>query len=110
MRMLLMQITIVLLGIGLIFTTLSIRNLNKAIRDQQKVIDVLMQAHVTPPSKLHAETGTLMPGQTATFTVPLPEATAWRPINTAPRDGTVIEIKNNYGLAPWYDLFRWERK
>jgi hypothetical protein len=36
----------------------------------------------------------------------------WQPINTAPRDGTVIEIKCSHGIAPWYGLFKWttERK
>lgn len=28
-------------------------------------------------------------------------------IATAPRDGTIIEIKNTYGVAPSYALFRW---
>lgn len=31
----------------------------------------------------------------------------WQPIETAPRDGTVIEIKNIYGVAPWYGLYQW---
>lgn len=28
-------------------------------------------------------------------------------MSTAPRDGTVVEIKCSYGVAPWYGLFRW---
>ena len=28
----------------------------------------------------------------------------WKPISTAPMDGTVIELKNNYGLVPTYSL------
>jgi hypothetical protein len=34
----------------------------------------------------------------------------WKPIQTAPKDGTVIEIKNNYGIVPWYGLFRWTKQ
>jgi hypothetical protein len=32
---------------------------------------------------------------------------AWQPIVSAARDGTVIEIKNDYGIAPWYGLHKW---
>lgn len=28
-------------------------------------------------------------------------------INTAPRDGSIVEIKCKYGVVPWYGLFRW---
>lgn len=28
-------------------------------------------------------------------------------MQTAPRDGTVIEVKCTYGVAPWYRLFKW---
>ena len=31
----------------------------------------------------------------------------WRPIGTAPKDGTIIEIRCTYGVAPWYGLYRW---
>ena len=31
----------------------------------------------------------------------------WRPMGSAPRDGTVIEIRCSYGVAPWYKLYRW---
>jgi hypothetical protein len=31
----------------------------------------------------------------------------WRAMSTAPRDGTAIEIKDSYGLVPWYGVFRW---
>lgn len=31
----------------------------------------------------------------------------WRSIDAAPRDGTVIEVCCTYGVAPWYDLYRW---
>lgn len=30
----------------------------------------------------------------------------WQPIATAPRDGTVIETKCDYGVMPWYGLHR----
>ncbi len=32
----------------------------------------------------------------------------WQPIKTAPRDGTVIETKCTYGVAPWYGLHKWD--
>ena len=31
----------------------------------------------------------------------------WQPISTAPRDGTVIEIRCTYGVAPWFGIYRW---
>lgn len=31
----------------------------------------------------------------------------WQPMSTAPRDGTVVEIKNSYGVAPTYSLGKW---
>lgn len=31
----------------------------------------------------------------------------WRSMDSAPRDGTVIEIMCTYGVAPWYDLVKW---
>ena len=31
----------------------------------------------------------------------------WRSMDTAPRDGTIVELKCTYGVAPWYNLFRW---
>lgn len=34
----------------------------------------------------------------------------WKPISTAPRDGTFIEVMETYGIAPWYGLFRWTRE
>lgn len=34
----------------------------------------------------------------------------WRSIDSAPRDGTVVEIKNTYGVAPWYGLYKWTGK
>ena len=34
----------------------------------------------------------------------------WQPIVTAPRDGTVIEIQNNWGVAPTFGLSKWVSK
>lgn len=34
----------------------------------------------------------------------------WQPMATAPKDGTIIEVKCTYGVAPWFDLFRWTNK
>lgn len=31
----------------------------------------------------------------------------WRPMTSAPRDGTVVELRCTYGVRPWYGLFRW---
>jgi hypothetical protein len=31
----------------------------------------------------------------------------WKSITTAPRDGTVIELKNSYGILPTFSLCRW---
>lgn len=31
----------------------------------------------------------------------------WQQMTTAPRDGTPVELKNSYGVVPWYGLFRW---
>lgn len=31
----------------------------------------------------------------------------WQPIATAPRDGTLVELRCTYGVAPWYGLHRW---
>lgn len=35
------------------------------------------------------------------------DTSGWRDIASAPRDGTIIEIRNCYGVAPTYGLFRW---
>lgn len=32
----------------------------------------------------------------------------WRPISTAPRDGTIIETRDDYGVMPSYALDRWQ--
>lgn len=31
-------------------------------------------------------------------------------METAPRDGTVIEVRCTYGVAPWYGIYRWGDK
>ncbi|TJW14427.1 MAG: hypothetical protein E5W82_10650 [Mesorhizobium sp.] len=31
----------------------------------------------------------------------------WNNILSAPRDGTPIEIQNNWGVAPWFGVFKW---
>ena len=31
----------------------------------------------------------------------------WKDITTAPKDGSIIEIQNNWTLAPWYTLSIW---
>lgn len=33
----------------------------------------------------------------------------WRSMLTAPRDGTVIEVLETYGYAPWFGLFKYDR-
>ncbi len=35
------------------------------------------------------------------------QSTGWRDMASAPHDGTPIEIRNTYGVAPWFGLFRW---
>lgn len=37
-------------------------------------------------------------------------ANGWRPVATAPRDGTVVEMLETYGIGPWYGLFKWTDK
>ena len=32
----------------------------------------------------------------------------WKTVDSAPRDGTVVEMLQTYGVAPWYDLFGWK--
>jgi hypothetical protein len=43
------------------------------------------------------------------FKVPK-QGAAWLPMSSAPRDGTVIELRCTYGVAPWYGLHRWTRE
>jgi hypothetical protein len=37
-------------------------------------------------------------------------ADGWQPMTTAPRDGTVIEVINTYGVAPTYSLAKWTKE
>lgn len=34
----------------------------------------------------------------------------WKPISTAPKDGTRIEFLETFGVAPWYGQYRWMKK
>ena len=34
----------------------------------------------------------------------------WKPLSTAPHDGTVVELLNTYGIAPTYGLFKYDAK
>ena len=34
----------------------------------------------------------------------------WTPISTAPKDGTVIEVRCTFGVAPWYGLYFWKKE
>lgn len=34
----------------------------------------------------------------------------WKPISSAPRDGTVVEIMQTYGVAPTFGLYKWTKK
>ena len=31
----------------------------------------------------------------------------WRSMTTAPGDGTIVELKNTFGVAPWYGIYKW---
>ena len=32
----------------------------------------------------------------------------WQHMSSAPRDGTIIETRCTYGVAPWYGLHKWD--
>ncbi len=34
----------------------------------------------------------------------------WKPGATAPRDGTIVETMETYGVAPWYARVKWLKK
>ncbi len=34
----------------------------------------------------------------------------WKPAATAPHDGTVVEMMQTYGVAPWYGIFKWTKE
>lgn len=33
----------------------------------------------------------------------------WQPIETAPRDGTIVELRCTYGMEPWTGWFLWRQ-
>lgn len=43
----------------------------------------------------------------ATFSRGLAQDGQWYSMDSAPRDGTWVELKCTYGAAPWYCLARW---
>lgn len=51
-----------------------------------------------------------MQGGSGTLTSTQMEVPDWRPIASAPRDGTIIEVRCTYGVAPWYGLYHWTEK
>jgi len=36
-------------------------------------------------------------------------SSGWKPAKTAPHNGTIVEMMQTYGVAPWYGIFRWTR-
>lgn len=34
----------------------------------------------------------------------------WKSMDTAPRDGTIVELKCTRGVAPWYGIFQYTNK
>jgi hypothetical protein len=34
----------------------------------------------------------------------------WRTMQSAPRDGTIVEMIQTYGVAPWYGIFKWVKE
>lgn len=67
-------------------------------KDNQTLIDNLEKSTTNWPDKALADA--------AGFT-PITKTDDWRPIHTAPRNGTIIEIRCTYGVVPWYDLAKW---
>ncbi len=51
--------------------------------------------------------GDLAPGETATISIGISLKGQWCSMESAPRDGTWVEIKNCYGVAPSYSIARW---
>lgn len=35
-------------------------------------------------------------------------SSGWQSMSSAPRDGSIIELRCDYGIAPWFGLFRWD--
>ncbi len=69
--------------------------------------DVLMPGETLSVS-IGSESGEMTPSGTGAQTLSMAGVSnEWRNITEAPRDGSVIEIQNNYGIAPWYGIFKW---
>jgi hypothetical protein len=34
----------------------------------------------------------------------------WKSAKSAPHDGTIVEMVQTYGIAPWYGIFKWTRE
>ncbi len=49
-------------------------------------------------------------GHNVYFSNSQPNRDGWQPIATAPHDGTVVEVRCTYGVAPWYGIFRWTKR
>jgi hypothetical protein len=45
--------------------------------------------------------------QGAAFAAQAGNSATWQPMDSAPRDGTVIEVRCTYGVAPWFGLYKW---
>lgn len=43
----------------------------------------------------------------ATAFVSRNDTSGWQKMDSAPRNGTVVELRNNYGVVPWYSISRW---
>lgn len=56
---------------------------------------------------------TIYPGQSVTFGLGGTISSGasfkddWQPMASAPRDGTAIEVRCTFGVAPWYGLYHW---
>lgn len=34
----------------------------------------------------------------------------WKPVASAPHDGTVVEMMETFGIAPWYGIYKWTKE
>jgi hypothetical protein len=64
-------------------------------------VNRLLRPSVAPPAIKVTHVG-------ARFRSELDGGTNWAPMATAPRDGTVIELRCTYGVAPSYGLYAWD--